>query len=119
MNITLSETLIASLLERTLSAPSVEAAKSGVDALTDLIGEKVFIRTVTYHYTGQVVAVDAGMITLRDAAWIADSGRWATALKTGELSEVEPYLPGQLVYVGRGAIVDVTAWTHGLPTVQK
>jgi hypothetical protein len=90
-----------------------------VGALSALIGEKVFIRTVTYHYTGRVVAIDETTIVLQEAAWIADSGRWANALATGGLSEVEPYPADRLVYVGRGAVVDVTSWSHDLPRAQK
>ena len=81
------------------------------------IGDKVFIRTVTYHYTGRIAAIYAGEIVLDDAAWIADSGRFGTALATGELSEVEPY-PGS-VTLSRGAIVDVSPWAHPLPRVAK
>ncbi len=82
-------------------------------------GEKVFIRTVTHHYTGQVVAVTADEIVLTDAAWIADDGRFADALASGELSEVEPFPEGLPVRVGRGAVVEWTLWNHDLPREQK
>lgn len=78
---------------------------------------KVFIRTVTHYYTGRVVSVADGFVTLADAAWIADTGRFATALETGTLSEVEPY-PGE-VAVAIGAIVDVAPWEHELPRKQR
>jgi hypothetical protein len=80
-------------------------------------GAAVFIRTVTHNYTGRVVFSDDRWITLSDAAWIADSGRWAAALATGSLSEVEPF-PGQ-VMVGVGAVVDVSPWAHSLPRETK
>lgn len=82
-----------------------------------LEGTKVFIRTITYHYTGEVVEVSNGFVHLKDAAWIADSGRWATALETGSLEEVEPYPNG--VAVSCQAIVDVCLWAHDLPRKQK
>jgi hypothetical protein len=54
-------------------------------------------------------------LVLADAAWIADTGRWSTALATGRLHEVEPY-PGEgLCIVSRAAIVDVAVWDHPLP----
>ena len=81
------------------------------------VGDVVFVRTVTYHYTGRISAIYAGEIVLEDAAWIADSGRFGTALATGELSEIEPY-PGSVV-VSRGAIVDVSPWAHPLPRVAQ
>lgn len=85
--------------------------------LKELIGEKVFIRTVTMYHTGKVVAVLDGFVTLSDAAWVADTGRFSDALRTGELSEVEP-VEG-LVRVSLGAIVDVFEWNHELPRLQK
>lgn len=81
------------------------------------IGDAVFIRTVTYHYTGRISAIYPGEIVLADAAWIADSGRFHAALSTGTLSEVEPYPAG--VVISRGAIVDVSLWAHPLPRGAK
>ena len=90
---------------------------SGNDALAYLVGMKVFLRTVTMHYTGHVMAVTPDTILLADAAWIADSGRFHDALATGTLNEVEPF--PNTVCVGRGALVDITRWDHDLPRVQK
>jgi hypothetical protein len=81
------------------------------------VGDSVFIRTVTYHYTGRISAIYPGEIVLADAAWIADSGRFHVALATGTLGEVEPY-PGSVI-LSRGAIVDVSPWAHPLPRVAK
>lgn len=78
------------------------------------IGGKYLIRTVTHYLTGEVVAVHPQEVVIRDAAWVADTGRFATALREGTLSEVEPYPDGEVV-IGRGAIVDAAAWTHPLP----
>lgn len=83
------------------------------------LGQAYFIRTVTHHLTGRLVAIDEHELTLVDAAWIADSGRYADAMRTGTLNEVEPYPAGTLVAVGRGSIVDATAWAHELPKEQK
>jgi hypothetical protein len=81
------------------------------------IGDAVFIRSVTYHYTGRISAIYPGEIVLTDAAWIADSGRFHAALATGTVSEVEPYPAG--VVISRGAIVDVSPWAHPLPRSAK
>lgn len=80
-------------------------------------GNNVFIRTVTYHHTGHIEKITADEVILSSAAWISDSGRWATALKTGTLNEVEPF--PSVVSVGRATIVDVADWTHPLPKDQK
>jgi hypothetical protein len=75
------------------------------------IGKKYFIRTVTMHLTGELVSVANNEIVLKDAAWIADSGRFNEALKDiNKCSEVEPFQ--NHVIVGRGSIVDATVIQH-------
>ena len=81
------------------------------------IGKAYLIRTVTLHYTGRLVAVTDSDIVLENAAWIANTGRFADCLRKGILSEVEPY-PDRVV-VSRDVIVDYTEWTHELPRDQK
>ncbi len=82
------------------------------------VGEAVFIRTVTMHYTGRLVRVTAGELVLTDAAWIADSGRFHVALASGTLSEVEPYPDGEVI-VPRDGVIDVCRWMHALPRTAK
>jgi len=77
-------------------------------------GKNVFIRTVTHHYTGRVVEVAAASITLVDAAWIADDGRFNEAVKSGEVAEVEPYPDGLEVTINLGSLIDITT-TPKLP----
>jgi hypothetical protein len=81
------------------------------------IGENYFIRTVTFFYTGKLIRVTSKEIVLENAAWIADTGRFMDAIKTGKLNEVEPFQDD--VIIGRGAIVDATVWKHALPREQK
>lgn len=81
------------------------------------VGNNVFIRTVTVYQIGRVEAIDAEEIILSAASWVADTGRFHTALKTGILKEVEPF-PSP-ISISRGSVVDVTDWPHPLPEVQK
>ena len=67
------------------------------------IGAGYFIRTVTFHLTGRLVEVTEQELVIEDAAWIADDGRFADAIKTGAFSEVEPYPDGKVI-IGRGAV---------------
>jgi hypothetical protein len=83
------------------------------------IGRNCYVRTVTMIYTGRLVAVYPTEIVLLDAAWIAETARFADSMKTGEFNEVEPYPDGMLVVVGRGAISDYAAVDWPLPRVQK
>lgn len=69
------------------------------------IGAAYLIRTVTMIDTGRVVAVTPTEVVLKDAAWIADTGRFAEALKSCNFSEIEPFPYGRVI-VGRMAIVD-------------
>ncbi len=109
---------IASLI-RNLNLEGVAPHATRPDVYADLVGTNVLIRGVTYHYTGRVEVVTATEVVLVDAAWIASSGRWADALKSGDLSEVEPYMGGDRVIIGRGAIMDCSPWHHELPRNQK
>lgn len=81
------------------------------------IGESYLFRTVTMIQVGRLESVHEHELILSSASWIADTGRFYDALKTGELNEVEPFLND--VGIGRGAIVDFTIWTHPLPKEQK
>jgi hypothetical protein len=82
--------------------------------------QKVFIRTVTSYYTGEVLEQNEHEIVLVKAAWIADTGRFAQAMATGAFNEVEPYPDEQEVCVNRGSIADlVRNWPHPLPRAQK
>ena len=69
------------------------------------VGKNYLIRTVTMIQTGRLVAVMPQELVLEDAAWIADTGRFADALRTGKFCEVEPFPDGRVI-VGRGAVID-------------
>ena len=69
------------------------------------IGKNYLIRTVTMIDTGKLVAVGPTELVLEQAAWIADTGRFAGALKSCDFSEVEPFPEGRLI-IGRGSIID-------------
>jgi len=85
--------------------------------LTALVGTNVFVRTVTHYHVGKLIAVTPGFLTLSDCSWVADTGRFGQALSAGTLNEVEVF-PHD-VHVSIGAVIDITAWTHNLPTASK
>lgn len=81
------------------------------------IGTLVAIRSVTLYYTGRIIANTSEYIVLEDAAWIADTGRWAEFVKNPEgANEIEPYSKPCLVF--KGAIADITS-VEKIPLVQK
>lgn len=83
------------------------------------IGKAVLIRTVTMNYTGRIASVTESDLVLEDAAWIADTGRFSTALKDGfpANAEIEPFFSP--VIVSRSVLVDCCEWPHPLPRAQK
>ena len=83
------------------------------------VGQNYFLRTVTHHLTGTLIAVTDKELWLRDAAWIADDGRFTQAMASGSFFEVEPYPEGAEIPVGRGALIDGMLWPHALPRTQK
>ena len=84
-----------------------------------VLGENYFIRTVTHHYTGKLIKVYDQELVLITAAWIADDGRFATALNTGRFNEIEPFPKDKKVLIGRGSIIDASIFNFPLPTQQK
>ena len=82
-----------------------------------LVGNSYFFRTVTYHLVGRVVAEHSNnIVELDQASWVADSGRFMGAIKSGTLNEVEPV--GK-AYINLKSVTDFFPWVHPLPTEQK
>jgi hypothetical protein len=82
------------------------------------VGKAYFIRTVTHHFTGRLMAVYDQELVLEDAAWIADDGRFQQAVESGSFNEVEPF-PDRPVIINRSSIIDVVEFTAKLPRSQK
>lgn len=81
-------------------------------------GTLVMVRTVTMIQTGRVVACDGTWLRLEDACWIADTGRFADAVRTGMArgGEIEPFSSDILVNLG--AAVDICI-LPSIPTEQR
>jgi len=93
-----------------------EESLKEIQSLKDMVGEKFYFRTVTYHLTGRVKKVIGSILELENAAWIADSGRFMAAIKEGKLNEVEPV--GR-AYININSVTDFFPWKHKLPETQK
>jgi hypothetical protein len=109
-----------------LTDEQLEAVKEklGVDSFKeissyeDLVGEKMFFRTVTYHALGEVKKIVGRFVYLKNASWIADTGRFGDWIKDGVQtnSEIEPV--GEM-FLNLDTVVDFFTWRHKLPTTQK
>ena len=83
-------------------------------------GGVMLVQTVTAFYVGEVVAVHAQELVLRDACWVADTGRYHKFLQGNptDHAEFEP-LPDGPVIIGRGSIIAAVPYAHGLIRVVK
>ena len=79
-------------------------------------GKSYFIRTVTYHFIGTIKEIVGKWIILKDASWVADSGRFHEALEKGTLSEVE-YMKSAIINMD--TITDATEWENKVPKESK
>jgi hypothetical protein len=112
-NLTISQAReIAALFNATTNQSAGDPDRSAFQ-----IGQPYPIRTVTMTTTGRVVSVSRHEVVVEDAAWIADTGRFSDALKTGKYSEVEPFHDGQVI-IGRASIIDAVRVTE-TPRSQK
>lgn len=93
-----------------------DSESTDISELDDLIGKKFFFRTVTYHLVGKVEARFGKFLQLKDASWVASSGRFMNAIKDGTLSEVEPV---GTAWVNLDSVTDFFPWNHSLSLVQK
>lgn len=87
-----------------------------LSSLDSLVGKNWFFRTVTYHMVGRVVKRLGNFLVMADASWVADSGRFMNAIKSGTLNEVEPV--GDAI-LNLDTVVDGFPWVHPLPEKQK
>jgi hypothetical protein len=80
----------------------------------------MLVETVTKYFVGLVEAVLPGEIVLRDACWVADTGRYHKLLANGgdDKAEFEPCQDGAVI-IGRGSIVSAQPYKHGLIRVVK
>ena len=87
-----------------------------------LEGQAVFVRTVTFYYTGRIRKVtEDGFIILTEAAWVPSTNRWANVLVKGgeELREVEPYPDDLPVLINMAGVIEILPWRFDLPREQK
>ena len=93
-----------------------EEEKMDISEYDDFVGKSFYLRTVTYHLVGKVEKIVGKFLVLKNASWIADSGRFMNAIKDGTLNEVEPV---GVAFVNLESVTDFFPWTHKLPTEQK
>jgi len=86
-----------------------------INTYEDLIGKKVFLRTVTYHLLGEVTKIIGDLIFLKNTTWVADSGKFSDAIKNGFSTAAELEYIGDW-FVNSKSLTDGGFWKHKLPT---
>ena len=82
-------------------------------------GDSIIVRDAcNFLHTGKVARITPKMLTLTDAAWVADTERYADFLSKGATKEHEGV--GK-VRIARAAIVQIYPWPKGvaLPSGSK
>lgn len=103
-------------LSKYLPKQGTEAPSQGFE-----VGKRYFVRTVTFHYLGEVVEIHSRCVIMKNVTWVADDGRFNKAMK-GEWdsqAEHEPYPGATRVGLFYSAMVDAAEWQHDLITVVK
>jgi hypothetical protein len=85
------------------------------------VGKNYLIRTSTMAQVGELAEVHQNELLLKNASWVADTGRFNKALSNGleSQNESEIELFGSEVVIGRSSIIDACIYNHPLPTENK
>lgn len=64
---------------------------------TPTIGQNYYVRTLSDHWVGRLVAIGPHCFLLEDAAWIADTGRYLTNfMESGKAEGMEIEIVGTI-----------------------
>ena len=116
----MKEQIVEKMLELYLRSDQAAEKTDESQAVKDVIvGKKMFFRTVTFSEIGEVVDVVGDFAILKNASWVADTGRFNDFLKDGVSSdvEIEPY--PDMVMVSLKSVTSMTEWEHDLPSKQQ
>lgn len=81
------------------------------------VGKSYLIRSVTTYTLGRVKDIVGDFLVVEDGGWLADTGKFSTALTTGEVGEFEK-ANGDII-VSLGGVVDAYDWRLELPKETK
>ena len=92
-----------------IKAQLEEEEQTELNGYQDLVGKAWFFRTVTYHFVGRAVKVFGSFVTLEEASWVADSGRFMQCVKEGTLKEYEEV---GAININMNTVTDFFEWKH-------
>jgi len=85
-----------------------------ISSIDELVGKKIFVRTVTYHLLGEVTKIGGNLVFLKNASWVADSKRFSDFIKNGPSDSVEIEYLGDWFF-NIQSLTDGGFWKHKLP----
>ena len=112
MNKSLLEVLVKELICNEKCDSGSESGDCPVE-----VGSAYLFRTVTHIEVGRVKSICGNFITLEEASWIADTGRYHDCLTKGVFNEVEPYPITTTININ--SLINFAPWPHSLPREQK
>lgn len=80
------------------------------------LNKNYLLMTVTFYWTGRVVAINPAEIVIEDAAQVFDLGELEHALKTGDVNICQAVPDGHRVFVPRNG---TTALEWSQPLIRK
>jgi len=66
---------------------------------------------------GRLKEIKGGFMILEDGSWVADWGKFSTAINKDELNEIEKV--DSDIYIPLNSIADSFDWNHALPKTTK
>ena len=85
------------------------------------IGKAYLFRTIGYHWIGRVTSINGRWLTLDDASWVADTGRYSESLagKIGTISSSELEPSPRPVIVNSDHVTDAVSYPFEIPRSVK
>lgn len=85
------------------------------------VGKAYLFRTIGYHWLGRVIAVNGRWLTIDDASWVADTGRYSEAIsgKIGSLSSSELEPSPRPVLLNSDHVTDAVSYPFEIPRSLK
>lgn len=86
-------------------------------AMPFVVGTQYLFRTIGYHWLGKVAAITGKFLTIDEATWVANTGRFSDALNGGieKLSSAELEPSPRPVVINSDHITDAVEYPFSIP----
>lgn len=84
----------------------LQSAKIAEMAKGPILGDQIFIRTVSVYYDGVVVGISDDYYLLADAIWVMNSSEELKEIKKSQYGKADKFLD-TMVWIARQSIVEI------------